>query len=948
MREEFFRAILPNDGYFCLFTKNNNEEFGKQRFYDSVDELLDAANNYTDTNVFFGVAGYRENTSRLASNVDSVKSFFLDLDAKDFGSKAVALQELKAFCKDVGLPTPFIVDSGRGIHAYWPLSQSVGRDEWARVATRLKKLCAEKEFKADPAVTADAARILRLPGSMNMKGSEPLPCTILRFSESQQRLSIDEFADVLGYTFIPDPVLIPAGFEGLADPLTENLGGNIESDFHKINAETGCAQIVSAVDNSDALAEPVWRAALSIAVRCIDADEAITAVSDGHPDFDLPTAKRKAEQTKGPYTCEAYESLNPALCKACKHRGKVKSPIVLGKVLNEPEIEDGFYKQAPIPVAPVLSTTPVKTLQVKVPQLPSGYALGKQGGIYIKDVDPDGNVDYKMVSPHTLYAAARTYDPEAREEALVMRVHMPMDGIRTFPMPNSTISSSDKCRETLARHGVLPPNQNELRKYIMKWVEHFQYSAAAKRPIRQYGWLDNTCTEFVLGETLFTLMGAELALPSERTAPYNPYFDPKGSLQGWCDTMKLWEDPRFVQQQYAMGVGFGSVLMQMDETNASILHLHSKESGVGKTAILRAITSIWGNPDKLIMKRDDTLASKMQRCEIYHNLPIALDEITNMKSEDASDMIYQLTGGQQRSRMNASANEERVRGESWSLMAITTGNTSLIDIVCGIGGKMSPQAEGQRVLEMYVSRQFIGSDSKRITDAFSNGLRNHYGHAGAVFIEFLLHNPAAVRKVVDTVRDIVDLKGNLSSENRFWSAQITYSVAGLILASKAGLVHYDHKRVLNWAINNLLEYNKQNVTDMITSASDVVSEYLAEHLGNILQVKDNGDIALGDNSVIPPPEEKVRIRMVGRYEYETGKLFLLTTPFKSWCTQRQIPYRQVIAELEVSNNAVHAQKRLDTGIKQQFGTGTKLPLEFDSKRAIVIDWRFNNEADGDD
>ena len=48
---------------------------------------------------------------------------------KIYGTKAIA-----AVAKKVGLPRPMIVDSGNGIHVYWPLTKDISHTQWVMVA----------------------------------------------------------------------------------------------------------------------------------------------------------------------------------------------------------------------------------------------------------------------------------------------------------------------------------------------------------------------------------------------------------------------------------------------------------------------------------------------------------------------------------------------------------------------------------------------------------------------------------------------------------------------------------------------------------------------------------------------------------------------------------------------------------------------------------------------
>jgi hypothetical protein len=93
-------------------------------------------------------------------------------------------------------PQPAIViasGSGTNCHAYWPLSEPLARDELERANRRLAYA-----LGAD-AASADAARILRVPGTLSHKRRPPTAVVALRL-ETERRLPA---AAVVGR--LPDP-----------------------------------------------------------------------------------------------------------------------------------------------------------------------------------------------------------------------------------------------------------------------------------------------------------------------------------------------------------------------------------------------------------------------------------------------------------------------------------------------------------------------------------------------------------------------------------------------------------------------------------------------------------------------------------------------------------------------------------------------------------------------
>ncbi len=64
--------------------------------------------------------------------MNSLKALYLDLDCGEgkastgsgYATQLDALEALRDFCEKCGLPRPLIVDSGGGIHAYWPFEDA--------------------------------------------------------------------------------------------------------------------------------------------------------------------------------------------------------------------------------------------------------------------------------------------------------------------------------------------------------------------------------------------------------------------------------------------------------------------------------------------------------------------------------------------------------------------------------------------------------------------------------------------------------------------------------------------------------------------------------------------------------------------------------------------------------------------------------------------------------
>lgn len=215
LQKEFLGLVLPGDEvgtYFCYSTDPGKGKW-KDHCVDSVSQLRTQV-VHQDTrsvhqNVYFALARFSEakvggKPDRKAERAGHFKSFFIDIDVgKEENSYECfedAYAALMAFVEDADLPQPIIVRSGNGLHAYWPFKAAVPVESWLPVAERFKAMLGASELIFDPSVPADAARVLRLPGTtwrdVKGKGLPDLPVELLSWGDGP--VAFQEFAEQIG------------------------------------------------------------------------------------------------------------------------------------------------------------------------------------------------------------------------------------------------------------------------------------------------------------------------------------------------------------------------------------------------------------------------------------------------------------------------------------------------------------------------------------------------------------------------------------------------------------------------------------------------------------------------------------------------------------------------------------------------------------------------------
>ena len=249
--------------------------------------------------------------------------------------------------------------------------------------------------------------------------------------------------------------------------------------------------------------------------------------------------------------------------------------------------------------------------------------------------------------------------------------------------------------------------------------------------------------------------------------------------------------------------------------------------------------------------------------------------------------------------MAQGGNAERHRGKPWSLLAISTGNTSFVEMISRVKG--FPKAEAQRILEfrteaeifwfMLVKRKLINCGPLLKATTVTAGVR---------FVQWVINNRVECERTIKHVQSRVDEKAELGPENRFWSAAVTSIISALMIGRKAGVLPFEVKPVFAFAVNRLRE-RKAFVADMGSSVSETLNNYISEHWSNILWIKstDDGRGSIDSNplDMLALPEVTPRGKFVARYETDVKKVYLLPKPLKTWCIDQQINYEQFVRDL---------------------------------------------------
>ncbi len=935
MNKQFYEAVLPPSGPYCVVGISDNAV--KQTFHHTLDEIEERKEELVraGTNAYFALASFNEDTTRSADNARELRAFFVDIDCgegKPYPTQDDAIETLAGFCIPLELPTPLIVSSGRGIHAYWPLIDPIPTAQWRKLAIRFKQLCLTQGLHIDTTVTADPARILRCPQSYNYKDIPPREVKVLTWAEP-----VD--VDVIEAALPPPTFDISEAKQFGVDEFTQSHGDKNfpPASFARLVRRslkgTGCAQIAHAVKEAASLPEPLWRAALSIAWRCTDGEESIHTLSREHPGYTPEDTIEKAEKTVGPMTCVWYRQNNPTACDGCAH--KVTSPILLGRKIDEAPTTDGEYI-VESPLNAPEDDTPVQTVKVSIPVYPNPYFRPTNGGVYLRARDKDGDPIEIEVYPYDLYLTSRFYDYDDNGsgdgELVGLNIHSPHDGIRRITVPVSALLTKDKLRDLLLKHGVAVLNKKveELMAYFASAFKRLQQQGSANRTRNQMGWTADL-RGFVIGELEVTATTTNLAPASTAVREVVPLLVQKGTLEAWSIMVNFYAQPAMEAHAFAVFAGFGAPLLKLMggiEVKGAAINLSSNKSGTGKTTAQMVVNSIFGHPSGLLMRKNDTNVAKMHYLGMLNTIAATMDEVTNLTDEALSELIYDVPQGRGRHRMESQSNKLRVNTSSWCTFLIMSSNSSLYDKLQRL--KSTADGELRRLIEIRVQRP--GNISKAQSDEVFSALNTNYGVAGPVYMRYIMNNMQEVTSLLTQTRQKLDVDLQLDQSDRFYSTVLACIITGGLISYSMGLHKIPVAPVYKFALEQIDSIRTEIIhpaSDFKTLSIDALSYYINTNLSNVLVINKNGL-----NNLPPVPLQVPRHSLMMRFEPDAKELWIPASEFKEYLVGRQVDTRQALKEYValgyLKNEGTSVSKRISSGAISGFKSSVTRAFCFDT------------------
>lgn len=959
----FLRTILPESGYKYIVLFPKGKEYKIHKPYASLEDMADAIASYNRDPLYTGVyhacgsyqhpyieaevKGKTKKQYRKPNNWKSARSFWMDVDCgpdkfeagKGYLTKKDAATQIATFAHTIGWPTPMLVTSGNGLHAYWPLTTNIKYTSWVKCAELLKATAALFGLRADPSRTSDFASILRPAGTLNRKdGDNPKRVAVLKDCPQQDAValyrSLKEYADTHGVKVQETLSELPAHLQGEA--LNTDLTAHLPYSNAPVDADTmadKCGQVGAMRNTAGDVNFDHWRGVCGLLTFCEDGrakaeDWTSERASTGHDSTDWAT--RYDTWDSGPTTCEFFSKCNPDGCGGCEFKGKVNTPLVLGRVI-------------PISVAEeveVATDTAEVTEVVVVPAYPPGYQWAN--GVLSRLLpDKDGIVQVYPFTTHQFYPTMRIRGEDGAFR-IGMRMHLHDNRVRDFQMPFEAMASPSDILKSLAKYELMQTNHNNaglhLTAYLRDSLEQLKRRVQETNTLTSFGWKDEM-RGLLLGDRYYAADGTVkrvlLGGYAAQKAPALPA--PQGTLQGYAKPLNyVYNREGMESLQYAICSGWGSILVPFCEElyRGLAFAIVGGDSGKGKSTVAYASCYAWGDSNAMALKSDEagTKNALWATVGAFNNVPIIFDELTKVEPEWFSTLTYTLSLGEEKSRLQSTGSGVKFASQAtWGMCPFVTANVDLHGTLAAT--QANSQAEAVRLVQINVDSYPIPKLEETEVQSALQQMKMNRGVAGDLFAKYIVANRDAMFERIRAKISML-VPHVPGTKYRFYRSHAACTLVMAEVAVELGVCEFDVGVLTQFSIDLMQKLAKEITINNTVTSEDAFSRMVAALMPGIVVTSEYRDSR--SPAGVETPRNILKGPIIGRYVLGTktaaefaGRLFLCQKAMREWCMKNRTDFHNVAEHLAAAGALLADDERIT------LTRGTDLPRV--QQRCVVID-----------
>ena len=487
------------------------------------------------------------------------------------------------------------------------------------------------------------------------------------------------------------------------------------------------------------------------------------------------------------------------------------------------------------------------------------YSVDDRGCIWHKsEKQDDGSwvtTDHILTTSQVYYIKSEwTYTNGVSERSHWFEVRHKHGAVELMRLPASTLASNQSLMAALNSSNILSCNLDMytpkifasfMNSYLRSVLENGYSTEIQTRDV--FGWTDITdpvtnqpTLGFGVGHGVITDTGIhDMVYKGSAEKLAKKELSIKGDLDKWKYVPQMYRVLNQPAAQLAMCLSFAAPLMHYGPgvVRSAAYSLWSTTSGKGKSQVLCSAASIWGHPEEQFVQRNSSAVMRMRKMAVLNNLPVYMDELSDMKDEDLYALAYSLMGNQEKQKLKSNG-AEMVDTGSWSTVTFITSNKCIKEAVARHAG--DSEASIVRVME-YECDFPSYADKPEVQEyihACMDACKTNYGLAGPEFIYQVLKHRDRLATLTQQVETWCRKYGFDNSE-RFLSYPLAMAMKAGRWAVEYGLLDYDMDALENWVINVFVPHNRRSTEANTTDPVHMLTTYLMERQLNMLVVRAN-------------------------------------------------------------------------------------------------------------
>lgn len=623
-------------------------------------------------------------------DIAEIGCLWADLDYDKIQGGAI---EVVSLIQNLPLRPSVVVNSGYGRHVYYVFDEPL-RDallpEWK------KMICSLRDSLGGDAVI-NPSRVMRLPGTLNLKYERAVECAVCEEESSWLRYSADEVKNFLAElprhsgksgravsTNHSDSFSnTPSGGFSVTAPTTDSLRGK------KVTARVINAIITGKTEGSGDRSSRDFLIAAALLEKGFTEEE-VKAVFRQYP---LGCGSKWAEARHG----EKY--LDLTVSKAAL-QVKEKRENTSGVNSNYEDF------------------------------VPPGYELAFNGSVWMITPAAREGAEPKR----TLISDSQLRISEIREnidsgQISVVISYKYLDRNRSTTILRSQMCDTRALVSVLSGEGA-PVNSNNAR-LLVSYFAAYEHAFAAQIPRKK---VSSRFGRGRSGKTFF-LPGLSLNIEFAPNGPgdgaiFRAYAARQGSLGDWANIINSLEQNNLMIPQIAVAAAFVPPLQRVLQIPNFILDIFGNTSS-GKSTTLKLAASVYGrphDPDSIIHQWMNTKVAIEQVAGMCSELPIFLDDAQHCPDELKKTIVYMIANGKGKGRGARGGGVRETM--TWQTVALSTSEEPLHEA--------SPHEGARgRLLPIGGLTAPFPANSGALVQSLERAVALNHGYAGETFIRHL-------------------------------------------------------------------------------------------------------------------------------------------------------------------------------------------------------------------